>query len=127
TKVGEVANTAAPDPVSSVNAAARFALEGVASHVATLVPKPVTLASGRPVQFVSTPDVGVPSSGAMSVGVSANTSAPEPVSSLMTPFNCKDVVAANCDSGFAVSPTPLGRSPSAMAAAVGRPLAYLRY
>src|SRR5205814_7190360 len=55
TKVGEVANTAAPDPVSSVSAAARLALEGVPSHVATLVPNPVTLASGRPVQFVRIP------------------------------------------------------------------------
>lgn len=41
TRVGLVAKTFAPVPVSSVNAAARFAEEGVAKKVATLVPKPV--------------------------------------------------------------------------------------
>lgn len=41
TSVGEVANTKAPEPVSSVTAAARFALEGVPSHVATPAPKDV--------------------------------------------------------------------------------------
>jgi hypothetical protein len=41
TKLGLVANTKAPLPVSSVTAAAKFALEGVASQVATPVPKPV--------------------------------------------------------------------------------------
>jgi hypothetical protein len=41
TKVGEVANTAAPEPVSSVKALAKFALEGVARKVATPVPNPV--------------------------------------------------------------------------------------
>ena len=40
-KVGEVANTKAPEPVSSVTAAAKLALVGVAKNVATLVPKPV--------------------------------------------------------------------------------------
>lgn len=41
TKVGEVANTSAPVPVSSVIAAAKLALDGVAKNVATPVPKPV--------------------------------------------------------------------------------------
>lgn len=41
TKVGEVANTNAPEPVSSVTAAAKLALDGVAKKVATPVPKPV--------------------------------------------------------------------------------------
>ena len=41
TSVGEVANTRAPEPVSSVTAAAKFADEGVPSHVATPVPKEV--------------------------------------------------------------------------------------
>ena len=40
--VGEVPNTAAPDPVSSVKAAAKLALDGVAKNVATFVPKPLT-------------------------------------------------------------------------------------
>jgi len=41
TNVGDVANTNAPLPVSSVTAAAKFALVGVAKKVATPVPKPV--------------------------------------------------------------------------------------
>ena len=42
TKAGEVANTNAPVPVSSVIADAKLALDGVAKNVATPVPKPVT-------------------------------------------------------------------------------------
>lgn len=42
TNVGELANTLAPVPVSSVNAAAKLALDGVAKNVATLVPSPDT-------------------------------------------------------------------------------------
>jgi hypothetical protein len=38
---------------------------------------------------------GVPSAGVINVGDVANTSAPEPVSSEMTPFSSSDVVAAN--------------------------------
>jgi hypothetical protein len=41
TKVGEVANTFAPVPVSSVKAAAKLAEEGVPKNVATPVPKEV--------------------------------------------------------------------------------------
>jgi hypothetical protein len=41
TKVGDVANTKAPEPVSSVTAAAKLADEGVAKNVATPVPSPV--------------------------------------------------------------------------------------
>jgi hypothetical protein len=41
---------------------------------------------------VATPMVGV-----VNVGEVANTNAPEPVSSLITPANCDEVVAANCD------------------------------
>lgn len=37
--VGLVAKTSKPDPVSSVIAAARLALDGVPSHVATPAPK----------------------------------------------------------------------------------------
>ena len=40
TRVGLLANTFAPVPVSSVKAAAKFALEGVAKKVATLEPSP---------------------------------------------------------------------------------------
>jgi hypothetical protein len=41
TSVGEVANTKAPEPVSSVIAAARFADDGVPNHVAMSVPNEV--------------------------------------------------------------------------------------
>ena len=109
TNVGLVANTNEPVPVSSVTAASKLALDGVPKNVATPVPKlvipvpplatgrvPVTpVDSGRPVQFDSVPLVGVPSIGVTNVGVFANTSAPVPVSSLITPASSADVVAAN--------------------------------
>ena len=64
TKVGVVANTAEPVPVSSVNAVRKLALLGVAKNVATLVPKPLTpVAIGSPVQLVKVPLAGVPSTG----------------------------------------------------------------
>lgn len=48
---GVVANTSEPDPVSSVTAAARFAEDGVPSHVATPAPNEVIpvppLATGK--------------------------------------------------------------------------------
>jgi hypothetical protein len=83
TRVGDVAKTIDPVPVSSVTAAIALALEGVARNVATPVPRPLTPEEiGRPVQFVSVPLVGVPSSGVTSVGEVANTSEPVPVSSV---------------------------------------------
>ena len=69
TNVGDVANTKAPDPVSSVTAAAKFEEEGVAKKVATPVPSPSTpVAIGSPVAFVRTPEAGVPSAGVVRVG-----------------------------------------------------------
>jgi hypothetical protein len=60
--VGLVAKTASPLPVSSVRHDARFALDGVAKKVATLVPSPETPVDiGSPVQLVSVPLEGVPS------------------------------------------------------------------
>jgi hypothetical protein len=65
TKVGLVAKTNPPVPVSSVTAVRRFALEGVAKNVATPVPKPETpVEIGKLVQLVNVPEVGVPSAGA---------------------------------------------------------------
>ena len=70
TNVGLVANTNDPVPVSSVTAAARFALDGVAKNVATPVPKPLTpVLMGKPVVFVKTPLAGVPRAGAVNVGL----------------------------------------------------------
>jgi len=69
TNVGELANTLAPVPVSSVRAAARFAEEGVAKNVATPLPKPLTpVLIGKPVALVSVTLVGVPRIGVTSVG-----------------------------------------------------------
>ena len=66
---GEVAKTASPDPVSSVNAAAKFAELGVARKVATFVPRPETpVETGKPVHDVSVPLEGVPRTGVTSVG-----------------------------------------------------------
>jgi hypothetical protein len=80
TKVGELVNTKLPVPVSSVTAAARFALDGVAKKVATPVPRPLTpVEIGKPVAFVNVADVGVPSTGVTSVGLVDNTLLPEPV------------------------------------------------
>jgi hypothetical protein len=80
TSVGDVANTKLPVPVSSVTAALKLVLDGVARKVATPVPSPLTPdAMGSPVQFVSTPDVGVPSKGVTSVGDVDRTASPEPV------------------------------------------------
>lgn len=70
TSVGLVANTKEPEPVSSVTAAARFADDGVARNVATLVPSPeMPVATGRPVTLVITPLAGVPKAGVVSVGL----------------------------------------------------------
>jgi hypothetical protein len=83
TIVGLVANTSEPEPVSSVTAEARLALEGVPRNVATPVPRPlIPVDTGRPVAFVSVALLGVPSAGVTSVGLFANTSEPVPVSSV---------------------------------------------
>ena len=83
TRTGDVASTKAPLPVSSVIAAAKFALVGVPKNVATPAARPETpVETGRPVAFVSTPDAGVPSAGVTSTGDVANTNAPVPVSSV---------------------------------------------
>jgi hypothetical protein len=83
TRVGDVAKTNEPEPVSSVIADAKLALEGVAKRVATPVPKPLTpVEIGRPVAFVKVALVGVPRIGVTNVGDVANTADPVPVSSV---------------------------------------------
>src|SRR5262249_18052618 len=79
-RVGDAANTAAPEPVSSVRAAAKLALDGVARNVATPVPKPeIHDPTGHPVAFVSVMADGTPRAGVTSVGEVANTRLPVPV------------------------------------------------
>ena len=79
TRDGDVAKTRAPEPVSSVIAAARFALDGVASHVATLAPRPERPDKGRPVAFAKLTAEGVPRSGVVKAGLTARATAPVPV------------------------------------------------
>lgn len=68
TKVGLVAKTAEPVPVSSVKAVRKLADEGVAKNVATLAPKPDTpVETGKPVQLDKVPDCGVPKIGVTNV------------------------------------------------------------
>jgi hypothetical protein len=84
TKVGLVAKTNDPVPVSSVTAEIRLALDGVPKKVATPVPRPETpVLIGRPVALVKVPLVGVPRMGVTRVGEVANTKEPEPVSSVI--------------------------------------------
>ena len=97
-RVGDVANTKSPVPVSSVTAVIKLAEDGVAKNVATPAPKPDTpLEIGRPVQLVRVPEVGVPSNGVVRVGDVANTKSPVPVSSDITPANSEEEVAACTD------------------------------
>ncbi len=80
TKVGLVAKTIAPLPVSSVKAAAKLAEDGVAKKVATLVPNPDTpVEIGSPVAFVNVALEGVPNAGVTSVGELDSTLLPVPV------------------------------------------------
>jgi hypothetical protein len=103
TKVGEVAKTAEPVPVSSVKAERRLAELGVARKVATPVPRPDTpVAIGRPVAFVKVALVGVPRIGVTRVGEVASTLLPVPVLVTETMFllasNAKAVEAVKPDS-----------------------------
>jgi hypothetical protein len=69
-KVGLVANTKEPVPVSSVTAERKLADVGVAKKVATFDPKPdIPVETGKPVQDVSVPDAGVPNAGVTKVGL----------------------------------------------------------
>lgn len=87
TRVGLVANTRAPEPVSSVTAAARLAEDGVARNVATPVPRPDTpVEIGRPVAFVKVALEGVPNAGVTKVGEVAKTLLPVPVLVTLTTF-----------------------------------------
>ena len=101
-------NATVLDPLSSVRADARLALEGVAKNVATPVPNPeIPVDTGNPVTLVITPEAGVPRAGVTNVGEVANTNATEPVTSEITPANSAEVVAANCDRPLAVSASPV--------------------
>jgi hypothetical protein len=69
----------------------------VANFVSTIPAAASTPAFTNPVAFVNTRAEGVPSAGVTNVGELANTSAPLPVSSEITPANSLDDVAARTD------------------------------
>jgi hypothetical protein len=74
TRVGVFANTFAPVPVSSVKRAAKLADDGVAKKVAAPEASPeIPVETGRPVQFVKVPEVGIPNRGVTKVGLVART------------------------------------------------------
>ena len=95
TKVGLVAKTAEPDPVSSVKAVRKLAEDGVVKNVATPAPKPVTpVETGRPVQLDKIPDCGVPKIGVTNV---------ELVNKLVID-NCLVVLVVSCTIGNTSAP-----------------------
>jgi hypothetical protein len=76
--VGDVPNTKAPLPVSSVIAEAKFALVGVTKNVPIPVANPdIPVDIGSPVQLVKTPETGVPNAGEVSVGLVVTVNTPE--------------------------------------------------
>jgi len=119
TNVGLVAKTNDPVPVSSVTADIRFAELGVARKVATPVPSPETpVLIGRPVAFVKVPLVGVPRIGVTSVGLVANTNAPEPVSSVIAAAK----LALEGVAKRVATPVPKPLTP----VEIGRPVAFVK-
>jgi hypothetical protein len=107
--VGVVANTNEPDPVSSVTAEIKLALDGVARNVATPVPRPETPVDiGNPVALVNVPLDGVPRAPPLT------TNAPtEPV---LTPRAVTTPVPVVVVAGAAPAPPPITRAFAASAA-----------
>lgn len=134
--VGDVAKTSRPLPVSSVTAAAAFALEGVARNVATPVPNPETpVEIGNPVAFVSVAALGVPRFGVVSEGdVASTTVLPLPVvvaALIAVPFPASAgafIVVVSVSVGAFALPSDVPASPFAVATAtletVPPPVAY---
>jgi len=119
TKVGEVANTNAPLPVSLVTAVAKLAEEGVARKVATPVPSPdIPVATGKPVALVRVAAEGVPRLGVTNVGEVANTLEPEPVSSV----SIADILADEGVPKKVATPVPNPETP----VDIGRPVALVK-
>jgi hypothetical protein len=117
TRVGLVANTKEPVPVSPVTADAKLAEDGVVKKVVTPVPKPATpVEIGNPVALVNTPDEGVPRAGVTKVGLVFKTLLPVPVE-LVTPVPpCATVTVAACFTSLPVVPLKATK-PSAVAEA----------
>jgi len=102
-KVGVLEKTNVPAPVSSVTAASKLALVGVAKNVAIPDPNPLMpVPTGKPVQLVNVPLAGVPSAGATIVALVNNNAL---VTCLVVPpwtIGKTSVVAAAVATGRAV-------------------------
>lgn len=130
TRVGDVENTAEPEPVSSVRAVISWAEVNDPNAVAlpTEVTAPVKLAlvmaepavkpTAVPVAFVATRTEGVPKSGVTKVGDVANTSEPVPVSSVTA---ARKLVDEGVPKNVAM-PVPRPATP----VLIGRPVALIR-
>ena len=70
-----------------------LSLSVIVTVVATLA-VPAVNPLAVPVQFVKTPEAGVPKAGVTNVGLVAKTKEPVPVSLLITPLSSSEVVAA---------------------------------
>ena len=122
-RLGDADRTTLPDPVDVVTPVpprntgrvpkviAPASIELVAVPIVLLVsisevsrPTSVVVAAG--IEIVSAPLTMDENEGVVSDGDVPNTSEPDPVSSLITPASCADVVAANWLSGFDVSASP---------------------
>jgi hypothetical protein len=79
TRVGDALRTTDPVPVEAVTPVPPLATGRVPVTCVVKLTVPLKLAVVYPVQFVNTPDVGVPRRGVTRVGLVARTLAPEPV------------------------------------------------
>ena len=94
-----------PAPLNNTGAPAEPV--AIPRAVAMPVPKPLMpVARGRPLPLERVTLLGVPRAGVIRVGLFANTSAPVPVSFVITPASCAEVVAANWLSGWLTSASP---------------------
>ena len=81
----------APDPAAESAVLALAAVDEAVPPLATGNVPVTPVVKGKPVRFVATPDVGVPSKGVTSVGLVAKTAEPVPVSSVNAPSSCAEV------------------------------------
>ena len=94
-------------PVSiAAPAAVTLAVSVTSAPGSTPVVAPTVKPAAVPVMLVPINVEGVPKFGVTSVGDVPKTNEPVPVSSDITPNNCKDVVDANCDNGLDVKASP---------------------
>ena len=105
--IGTVSESVDPAAVTTIGADPSKFTPLIARGVVSVAADPVVFwFSVGKVHAERSPDATVPSAGVTSVGDVANTNAPVPVSSDITPANCAEVVAANWLRGLATSASP---------------------